>query len=192
MDQLRSRASARLATLTATALALAAAPATAQTRSATTTFALALTANSSEAMTTTTGLTADQLRHDGLVLTTTGRGDPSLVVVVLRISAGKIVGHWQSRSFTVTAPGRTAISGRYLPPSGVLWSAWPCKWSTKGSAVPVAQVSRDIESGKLTFGEPRPSHPIVTVILVVPAGASGSDTATSPLFFKSEIHGDGL
>jgi len=181
----------RLALIVVSASALVVGSLPAQGPSATT-IGIDLPTTSREALSSANGLDWNVLRRNGLSLATTGRGDLTLVVHVMQVKNGRIVGHWASASFTVTAGRRTTISGRYLPGADAVGNAWRCKWYTAGAAVSAGAVAQDLQTEKAGFAGRNPPGNFVIVVLPAAHTSGGSDTSTNPLFFKSESHGDGL
>jgi hypothetical protein len=153
---------------------------------------LELPANSQEALASRSGLTWDQLRHNGLVLTTTGSGEISLVTAVLLVKDGKIVQKWSSPAFSHSSPGRMQVSGRYLPGDQYIGESGSLPIIESAPPVGVDVALSSIENGTIKFIDLRGGKSVVIVAL--PSGTmrtSGSGSSTSPLFFKSESHGDG-
>lgn len=97
-------------------LTLLAAPADAQTRSGGSawTLGLAIPSATQAALKGGEGMSWDQFRKNGLVLSARGSGEVSLTIHALTFQDGRMIHRWTSPSFQV-APGRAALSGKYLP-----------------------------------------------------------------------------
>lgn len=97
-------------------LTLLAAPADAQTRSGGSawTLELAIPSATQAALKGGEGMSWDQFRKNGLVLSARGSGEVSLVIHALTFEDGRMIHRWMSPSFQV-APGRAAVSGKFLP-----------------------------------------------------------------------------
>ena len=155
------------------------------------TVTLELPANSQEALASRTGLTWDQLRHNGLVLTTTGRGGLSLVTSFLLVKDGKIVQKWTSPAFSHSSPGRMQISGRYIPGDHFIGESGSLPMIQSAPPVGVNVALSSIENGTIKFIDLRGGKSVVIVAL--PSGTmrtSGSGSSTNPLFFKSDSVAD--
>ena len=105
-----------LATTVVLAISGVTAPADAQTRDGGSawTLELAMPSATQTPLNGGDGISWDQFRKNGLVLSARGSGEASLVIYALTLRDGRLVDRWKSPPFPATA-GRTPVSGRYLP-----------------------------------------------------------------------------
>ncbi len=143
------------------------------------------------------GISGDQLRRNGLVLSARGAGEVSLVMFAVTVEDGRMVDSWTSRPFDAAA-GRVAVPSRFLP---AVQKARVTQAET-GRPMPVDPlVKANRASGSVSMvlkpGDdlgtllPRPdmTRGAGLVMFVAPADG-GSGSTTTPLFLRTADRND--
>ncbi len=127
---------------------------------------LGLPAATARALRNDEGITRDQLRRNGLILTVRGEGSLDLVLYVLTVRHGRIVGRWTSRSHVRARPGDTKLRGAEFLPEESFATGQPVRVVSEGPPVTAAAAMRAIDSAWASvFLDPRTGKDVSGMIL---------------------------